>query len=142
MDSFSSNRNSLLLSALKKSDIESFRSLYKTYQPKIFEFSLRYLKAIEAAEDITHEVFIELWKNRQKINVNLSISSFLFTIAKNKIIDHFRKQQRQTLFNNYFQHYLEFTNTLNEENEENNVASKRVESVIKKLPERRKAVFY
>ena len=142
MDSFSSNRNSLLLSALKKSDIESFRSLYKTYQPKIFEFSLRYLKAIEAAEDITHEVFIELWKNRQKINVNLSISSFLFTIAKNKIIDHFRKQQRQTLFNNYFQHYLEFTNTLNEEYEENNVASKRVESVIKKLPERRKAVFY
>lgn len=141
MDSFSSNRRSLLLSALKKGDKESFRSLYKTYQPEIFAFLLRYLKAIEAAEDITQEVFIELWKNRRKINVNLSLSSFLFTIAKNKIIDHFRKQQRQTLFNNYFQHYLEFTNTLNEENGGNDVTSRKVDSVINKLPEKRKIVF-
>lgn len=141
MDSFSSNRRSLLLSALKKGDKESFRSLYKTYQPEIFAFLLRYLKAIEAAEDITQEVFIELWKNRRNININLSLSSFLFTIAKNKIIDHFRKQQRQTLFNNYFQHYLEFTNTLNEENGGNDVTSRKVDSVINKLPEKRKIVF-
>ena len=141
MGSFSSNRKSLLLSSLKKGDLESFRSLYKTYQPKIFAFLLRYLKVYEDAEDITQEVFIELWKNRRKINVNLSLSSFLFTIAKNKIIDHFRKQQRQTLFNNYFQHYLEFTNTLNEENEGNDVTSRKVESVIKKLPEKRKIVL-
>ena len=141
MDSFSSNRKSLLLSAIKKGDIESFRSLYKTYQPKIFAFSLRYLKVTEAAEDLTQEVFIQLWENRQKININFSLSSFLFTIAKNKIIDHFRKQQRQTLFNNYIQHYLEFPNTLKEENEGNNVASIQVESVINKLPEKRKIVF-
>ena len=141
MDSFSSNRKSLLLSAIKKGDIESFRSLYKTYQPKIFAFSLRYLKVTEAAEDLTQEVFIQLWENRQKININFSLSSFLFTIAKNKIIDHFRKQQRQTLFNNYIHHYLEFPNTLKEENEGNNVASIQVESVINKLPEKRKIVF-
>jgi len=141
MDSFSSNRKSLLLSAIKKGDIESFRSLYKTYQPKIFAFSLRYLKVTEAAEDLTQEVFIQLWENRQKININFSLSSFLFTIAKNKIIDHFRKQQRQTLFNNYIQHYLEFPNTLKEENEGDNVASIQVESVINKLPEKRKIVF-
>ena len=141
MDSFSSNRKSLLLSAIKKGDIESFWSLYKTYQPKIFAFSLRYLKVTEAAEDLTQEVFIQLWENRQKININFSLSSFLFTIAKNKIIDHFRKQQRQTLFNNYIQHYLEFPNTLKEENEGNNVASIQVESVINKLPEKRKIVF-
>lgn len=141
MDSFSSNRKSLLLSAIKKGDIESFRSLYKTYQPKIFAFSLRYLKVTEAAEDLTQEVFIQLWENRQKININFSLSSFLFTIAKNKIIDHFRKQQRQTLFNNYIQHYLEFPNTLKEENEGNNVTSIQVESVINKLPEKRKIVF-
>ena len=141
MDSFSSSRNRLLLSALKKGNIESFKSLYKTYQPKIFAFSLRYLKVIEDAEGITQEVFIELWKNRKKINVNLSLSSFLFTIAKNKIIDHFRKQQKQTLFNNYLQHYVEFTNTLYIDNAENNATSEQVESAIKKLPKKRKIVL-
>ncbi len=141
MDSFSSNKNRWLLSELKKGNTESFKSLYKTYQPKLFAFSLRYLKVKEDAEGITQEVFFELWKNRKKINESLSLSSFLFTITRNKIIDHFRKQQRQTLYHNYLQHYLELTNTVISEEAKNNVTDRQVGYAIKKLPEKRKIVF-
>jgi len=141
MDSFSSNRNKLLLSELKHGNEESFKSLYETYQPKIFAFSLRYLKVYEDAEGITQEVFFELWKNRKKINVNLSLSSFLFTIAKNKIIDHFRKLKKQTLFNNYLQYNFNFSNADNLENAGDSVANKQLGAAIKNLPEKRKMVF-
>jgi RNA polymerase sigma-70 factor (family 1) len=141
MDPFSHNKNWLLLSSLKKGNIGSFESLYKSYQPKIFAFSLRYLKVVEDAEGITQEVFIELWKNREKIDVNLSLSSFLFTIAKNKIIDHFRKQKKETLFNNYLQHYVDFTGSINIDNTGNNVIDKQILTAIKKLPPKRKIVF-
>ncbi len=141
MDPFPPNKNRLLLSSLKKGNIESFESLYKNYQPKILAFSFRYLKVIEDAEGITQEVFIELWKNREKIDVNLSLSSFLFTIAKNKIIDHFRKQKRETLFNNYLQHYVDFTSSINIDNTGNNVTDKQIVTAIKNLPKKRKIVF-
>ena len=137
MDSFPHNKNRLLLSALKKGNIESFENLYKNYKPRIFTFSLRYLKVIEDAEELTQEVFIELWKNRKKIDINLSLSSFLFTIAKNKIIDHFRKQKRENLYNNYLQHYIDFSI----DNTANNFVDKQMVNAIKKLPEKRKIVF-
>lgn len=141
MAPYSSNRTKLLLSELKHGSEESFKSLYKSYQPRIFAFSLRYLKVNEDAEGLTQEVFFELWKNRKKININLSLSSFLFTIARNKIIDHFRKKKKQTLFNNYLQHNFNLSNAGDLENAGNIVGNKQLGAAIKNLPEKRKIVF-
>lgn len=141
MDSFSGNRKRSFLVALKKGNTESFRCLYTFYQPKIFAFSLRYLKVVEDAEGITQEVFIELWKNREKIDVNLSLGSFLFTIARNKIIDHFRKLQKQQLYTNYIRHYVETSDSDLLDYPENPVEKKNLVSAIKQMPEKRKIVF-
>lgn len=142
MDTLSSNRKRLLRSALKKKDdIDAFERLYNNYQPRIYSFSLRYLKVTEDAEGITQEVFIELWNNRKKIDVNLSLSSFLFTIAKNKIIDHFRKQQKQILFAKYLQSYIELSKIEPEADADPRFSVKQVGRAIKKLSEKRKIVF-
>ncbi len=140
MDFFYSNRNRYLLQNLKKGDIGSFETIYKMFQPKLFAFSYRYLKVYEDAEGLVQEVFIEIWKNRHKINVNLSISSYLFTITKNKIVDHFRRQRRQDLFINYLHNYVNSSfNPI--ENTEQKESSRNINKVIKNMPEKRKIVF-
>lgn len=129
-----------MLCSLKKGNIESFEIIFKMYQPKLIAFSYRYLKVYEDAEGVVQEVFVELWKNRNKINENLSISSYLFSITKNKIIDYFRKKKRQNLFENYLHHYLK--NSIVETKESDNKENFRnLNKIVKNLPEKRRIVF-
>lgn len=44
----------------------------------------------EEANDIVQEIFIRLWESRSFINPELSFSSFLYTMARNRILNYFR----------------------------------------------------
>ena len=46
------------------------------------------------AEDIVQETFISAWKNREGFKGEASEKNWLFSICKNKIIDHYRKKAR------------------------------------------------
>jgi RNA polymerase sigma-70 factor, ECF subfamily len=62
------NENStdeLLLEAAKAGDQEAFLLLFKRYHAPVFRFLYRFLGSEEAAEDITHDCFLELIKNRE-----------------------------------------------------------------------------
>ena len=46
-----------------------------------------------SACDITQESFIRLWKKRETLNEHDSISGFIFAVAKNLQIDHYRRSK-------------------------------------------------
>ena len=141
MDSFNSNKNKHLISLIKFGDIGAFERLYHLFYPKLFAFSLRYFKVKEDAEGMTQEVFIELWKNKEKLNKNLSLSSFLFTIMRNKIIDHFRKEEKKAIYTNYLKSLVQSNNGKSFEFPETVKANKKMRSAINELTEKRRAVF-
>ncbi|MCD8267772.1 MAG: RNA polymerase sigma-70 factor [Parabacteroides sp.] len=47
------------------------------------------LKSEEEAGDIVQEIFIRIWESRAFINPGLSFSSFLYTMARNRILNYF-----------------------------------------------------
>ena len=52
----------------------------------------------EVAEDITQETFIKAWNNRDKYDSEkASLKTWLFRIARNLMIDYFRKNKYQTI---------------------------------------------
>jgi RNA polymerase sigma-70 factor (ECF subfamily) len=46
------------------------------------------------AEDIVQDTFLSAWKNRESFKGEASEKNWLFSICKNKIIDHYRKKAR------------------------------------------------
>ena len=52
-----------LLAAARKGDREAFLLLFKRYREPIFRFLYRFLGSEIAAEDITHDCFLDLVKN-------------------------------------------------------------------------------
>ena len=44
-------------------------------------------------EDIIAETLLSVWKNSKKLNENLNFKAYLATIARNKTIDHVRKER-------------------------------------------------
>lgn len=74
----------------------AFGLLYDHYQPKIYRFVLIKVGRREEAEDLTHQVFLNAW---QKISnykdLGFPFSSWLYRIARNQVIDHYRTRKQE-----------------------------------------------
>jgi RNA polymerase sigma-70 factor (ECF subfamily) len=77
-----------------RGESSAFGILYDHYQPKIYRFVLFKVGQREEAEDLTHEVFMSAWQNiRTYRDFGFPFSSWLYQIARNRIIDHYRTKK-------------------------------------------------
>ncbi len=75
-------------------DSSAFGSLYDRYQPAIYRFIVVKVGSREEAEDITHHVFLSAWqKVRTYRHRGHPFSSWLYQIARNMVIDHYRSKK-------------------------------------------------
>lgn len=72
----------------------AFSSLYDATSAKLFGICLRVLNNRAEAEDALQEIFVKIWRNAGKYQVNgLSPMSWLITIARNHAIDRLRSRR-------------------------------------------------
>jgi RNA polymerase sigma-70 factor (ECF subfamily) len=64
----------------------AFEILFNTYVDDIVRFVYRYVRSIEAARDIAHDVFARVWE-RRKLLPNRNLAPYLFRAARNRAID-------------------------------------------------------
>jgi RNA polymerase sigma-70 factor (ECF subfamily) len=73
---------------------EAFGRLYDHYLPAIYRFILLKVGQREEAEDLTHQVFLKAWTNISGFSEKgLPFSSWLYRIARNLVIDNYRKSR-------------------------------------------------
>ena len=75
-----------------QSDEAAFSELFRRYDKRIYPFVLKMIKTASVAEEITQEIFIKLWFNRQKLTDINNPASYIFTIAANHTLDYIRKR--------------------------------------------------
>ncbi len=77
-----------------RGDSSAFGALYDHYQPMIYRFVMIKVGRREEAEDITHQVFLSAWqKVRSYKHRGYPFSSWLYQIARNQVIDHYRARK-------------------------------------------------
>ncbi|MBT4850347.1 RNA polymerase sigma factor [Candidatus Parcubacteria bacterium] len=82
---------------LKSGDSDAFAFFYDKYVKNIYRFVLIKVSDKRVAEDITQEVFLKTWQHLvDKRNIK-SFPAFIFRIARNTVIDHYRRSDRQEL---------------------------------------------
>lgn len=85
-----------LVQSAKEGDSLSFGRLYDLFYTKIFRYVVYKVGNREDAEDITAEVFIRMLKSINSFSFQgHPFSSWLFRIARNMIVDYFRKNSRR-----------------------------------------------
>jgi RNA polymerase sigma-70 factor (ECF subfamily) len=78
--------------AAKNGDSAAFGKLYDIYFQPIFRFIYFRTSHQETAEDLAEEVFIKALRGLPKFTGDTDkLSSWLYTIARNVVIDHYRK---------------------------------------------------
>jgi RNA polymerase sigma-70 factor (ECF subfamily) len=78
--------------ALLANDSEfAFEHLYGRYSNRIYKLAMRYLKSAELSQEIVQDVFLKLWFERKNIKTDKPLEAWLLTVAKNKLINQFKK---------------------------------------------------
>lgn len=84
---------------------KALHKLYYKYNLQIIRFVYKRIPNRAVAEEITQDVFIELMESLRSFRHQCSLKTFIFTIARNKIIDHIRKRKLKRIL---FSHLPEF----------------------------------
>lgn len=78
----------------RKLDEESFEKLFKTYFSSLTLFAMKYVPDLDAAKDIVHGVFLNLWERRNQTKADASLKSYLFTSVYNRSLNYVRDHKK------------------------------------------------
>lgn len=128
---------------------QKFKTVYISYYAKMKRFAYRYLLSEVEAENIVHDIFLELLENKGLFFAPTNMMAYLFSAVKNKCIDHLRKQDLIRRTEEEMQEEQAITLQLNlnslEVFDENLFSSKEIEELIRKaigsLPEKCRKIF-
>lgn len=69
-----------------------FKSFYITWYSRVKFFACEYVLSDEDAENITQDVFVDLYQKKILEDDRINLVAYLFTSVKNKCIDHLRRR--------------------------------------------------
>jgi RNA polymerase sigma-70 factor (ECF subfamily) len=131
----------VLVQRLAKNDVQAFNELYNLYSRRIFGFAYGFLRSKEEAEGIVQEVFVKIWETRNNLRSDLSFSWFLFTIARNLILNKLQHHQYEMRYQKDFLAETSGDDNNTEEQVFYRDMSDHINNLIMELPPKRKEIF-
>jgi RNA polymerase sigma-70 factor (ECF subfamily) len=84
-----------LVTLARRGDADAFGALYDRYQAEILRYLVNHVRDYATAEDLTQQVFLKAWQAIPRYEQrNVPFKSWLYRMAHNQMIDHFRTQRR------------------------------------------------
>ena len=84
-----------LVRRCRSGDGVAWEEIVQSYSRRIFNLAYRFTSNVSSAEDLTQEVFVRIYNSLDKFNPKQgNLSNWLMRLARNLIIDDYRKRQR------------------------------------------------
>lgn len=90
----STNDDILLIRLIQLGDEKAFNYIFDIYFVAMCRFGYFYLNSQEEAEEIALDIFIHLWEKRMKLNIQLSLKSYLFQSMRNRCLNAIRDRKK------------------------------------------------
>ncbi|MCB1515243.1 MAG: sigma-70 family RNA polymerase sigma factor [Hyphomicrobiaceae bacterium] len=71
----------------------ALRTLIGRHQVRLFRFLMRHVRDEAQAEELTNEVFMEVWRNAGRYEGRSQVTTWLLSIARNRAISRMRKRR-------------------------------------------------
>jgi len=94
VDRLSTVPNEPTLAERFSDDPDALDECYRTMGPMVRAF-IRRLVGPTDAQDVLQQVFLDVWRSRERFDATQRLEPWLFNIARNRSIDHLRRQTRR-----------------------------------------------
>jgi RNA polymerase sigma-70 factor (ECF subfamily) len=132
-----------LWDAVVSDNSRAFVALYNRYWAKLYKTASYYLKDSTTAEEITHDVFVELWQKRKSVHI-LNFQSYIRAASRYHVYKQLKASQVNII--EYIEQFAEKDNfsVLNESVNKLDYEDLEAElsAVLKQLPPRCREIFW
>jgi RNA polymerase sigma-70 factor, ECF subfamily len=90
-----------LLARLRSGEHDAFDALFRQWYEPVVRVAHRILRDQGVAEEVTQDVFLELWRRRDSLPDGSSVPAYLMQSARNRALNHLRHlkvQQKSQVF--------------------------------------------
>jgi RNA polymerase sigma-70 factor (family 1) len=134
-------KNSKFWQSIVAGDKIAFKTLYDEYNSKVYNTAISYVQNDHDAEEITQEVFTNIFRHASKFKGNSSLNTWIYRIAINSSLNFLKKKKRFSFFHLSLNHQdkpdFEHPGVLAERKEQ----SKLLFQAIDSLSEQQKTAF-
>jgi RNA polymerase sigma-70 factor, ECF subfamily len=92
IDDVSSAADFQLTQAAAKGDMAAFEEIYNRHHRRVYSICLRMLQNATEAEDLTQDVFIQLYRKIGSFRGDSAFTTWLHRLTVNQVLMHFRKR--------------------------------------------------
>jgi RNA polymerase sigma-70 factor, ECF subfamily len=126
----------LIIKKLIKRDEKELLYFYRSHKDEIFRFIFHQTNKKDIAEEITQDVFIDFIECLRDFRGDSSLKTFLFSIARNKLIDYIRKKKiKKILFSALPTRFVEkITSVAFDDGIEKKEMAQKIKKVFELLP--------
>jgi len=130
-----------LIKEAQKGESDCFGRLYDHYIPQIYRFVLMKINHHQEAEDLVHDVFLSAWQNIDSYShQGFPFSSWLYQIARNKVIDYYRLKKSTIQLDNIDESFVKIASAV-EHNLDANLDIGRIYGTLNQLTPDQKDVI-
>ncbi|MCE6989830.1 RNA polymerase sigma factor [Dyadobacter sp. CY323] len=113
----------------------------KQYREFLYRFFLKHVKVHALAEDLAQDVFIKFWQRKDHADSIENINAWLYTLARNRLMDHYRKLASEKKYQDLIWYEMEqHSNDVIQEIYKNELDEK-IGALLKSLPPRQIEVY-
>ena len=125
---YAAKTDAALIQLYSNGHADAFESLYLRHKDKLFHFLCRQCSDTTIAEELAHDAWIAVINQIEKYQADYKFVTWLYRIAHNKLVDHWRKNglSAKTL-------YEELHSQLRSQAEECQSSSIDIDEIFKKL---------
>jgi RNA polymerase sigma-70 factor (ECF subfamily) len=87
-----------LIEQLKQGDQSAFKFIVDTWKDMVYNTALSIVQQEEDAEDVTQEVFVQVYQSIEGFKRESKFSTWLYRITLSKAMDHERRKKRKKRF--------------------------------------------
>lgn len=75
---------------------DEFGQLYDRYSEKVYHKCISFVKDLDLAQDLTHDIFLKVFMSLSKFQGQSKFSTWLYSVTYNFCVDYVRKQGKFT----------------------------------------------
>ncbi len=95
-----------LFALLRGGDRDAYAEIFERFWPLLHRFTWRMLADRDDATDVVQDVFVVLWERRETLDASGSLKTFLYTVAKNRVLRFIRQSKVAAQYLAHQQHVI------------------------------------
>jgi RNA polymerase sigma-70 factor (ECF subfamily) len=86
-------RDNEIIGRIRQGDIKQFEALFRSSYASLVKYAKTLIKDHDSSEEIVQDLFVRLWQDREKINIESSLNGYLFRSVHNRCLHYIEHQK-------------------------------------------------